>query len=90
MNIAFAIHTTQRALSEVECWGHASASLNVLSSLYSRSGSSETIGRVNRLIHMWPTDDTLPAEGLASLKTIQTKLSLGLGEIISQANKEVQ
>lgn len=58
--------------------------------MYSRSGSVDTIGRVNRLISVWPTDDTLPAEGLASLKTNQSKLTLGLNEIISQAKKEAE
>ncbi|KJA23198.1 hypothetical protein HYPSUDRAFT_137927 [Hypholoma sublateritium FD-334 SS-4] len=58
--------------------------------MYSRSGAADTIGRVNRLISVWPTDDTLPAEGLASLKTNQGKLTLGLNEIISQARKEAE
>lgn len=76
--------------SEVECWSHAVASLNTLSNKYSSPTTLETIGRVNRLISAWPTDDTLPAEGLDGVKTIFKKLSPGLQDIRIAAEDEAK
>ncbi|KAF8967044.1 SGF29 tudor-like domain-containing protein [Flammula alnicola] len=75
---------------EVECWTHASDSLRVLSAIYARQTTLETIGRVNRLISAWPTDDTLPTEGLGSLKTIQAKLASGLEDIKTHSEQDVK
>jgi SAGA-associated factor 29 len=72
----------------MDCWGHATTSLKGLSAVYSQSGTAETIGRVNRLISAWPTDDTLPTEGLVSLKATHAKLSSGLGEIMNLSKQE--
>lgn len=75
---------------EVECWSHAAESLRILSSIYANSKTVETIGRVNRLISTWPTDDTVPAEGLGYLQGVQGKLTSGLTEIMNSANQEVK
>lgn len=48
------------------------------------------MGRVNRLISTWPTDDTVPAEGLVNLQSVQGKLTSGLTEIMNSANQEVK
>ncbi|KAF8908970.1 SGF29 tudor-like domain-containing protein [Gymnopilus junonius] len=45
---------------------------------------------VNRLISAWPTDDTVPAEGLGGLKATQAKLTSGLTEITSAAEQELK
>lgn len=75
---------------EVECWAHATDSLKILSSVYAKPSTLETIGRVNRLISAWPTDDTLPAEGLDALKKIQVKLASGLSDIFNTAEQETR
>lgn len=73
---------------EVECWTHATDSLRILSSIYAKPSTLETIGRVNRLISAWPTDDIPPAEGIDALRLIQEKLKSGLSEIFSAAEHE--
>jgi SAGA-associated factor 29 len=75
---------------EVECWTHATDSLKILSSVYAKPSTLETIGRVNRLISTWPTDDTLPAEGLAALKMTQSKLAFNLSDISNTAEQETR
>jgi SAGA-associated factor 29 len=45
------------------------------------------MGRVSRLMSAWPTDDTVPAEGLGNL---QGRLTSGLTEIMNSANQEVK
>jgi len=75
---------------EVECWAHASESLSILSTLYANSNTTETIGRVNRLINAWPPDDTPPAEGIGHMKTVQHKLSSGLSDIIAACDQEIK
>jgi len=62
----------------------------VLSSLYGSAGTAETIGRVNRLISAWPADDTLPAEGIGHMKTIQQKLTSGLSDIMNACDQEIK
>ncbi|KAF9077694.1 SGF29 tudor-like domain-containing protein [Rhodocollybia butyracea] len=76
------------SFEEIECWNHAAASLSTLSAIYSGPATIETIGRVNRLISAWPADDTLPAEGLDSVKSIYKKLVSGLEEIRLTSEKE--
>ncbi|KAF8895532.1 SGF29 tudor-like domain-containing protein [Infundibulicybe gibba] len=73
---------------EVECWSQAAAALNTLSHKYSNSTTLETIGRVNRLISAWPTDDTLPAQGLDEVTTVFKKLTPGLNDIKRLAEEE--
>ncbi|KAJ8593972.1 hypothetical protein M405DRAFT_557631 [Rhizopogon salebrosus TDB-379] len=64
---------------EVDCWSQASKSLASLSNFY--ANSEQIIGRVNRLIAVWPTDDVLPAEGYEHLKTNYKKLSRALKDV---------
>lgn len=83
------LHTRCSILLEVECWTHASDSLKSLSTFYANNQIQEIVGRVNRLISVWPTDDTLPAQGLGQLKAIQQKLATGLEDVSNHAEKEV-
>jgi len=75
---------------EVDYWSHAATSLSALSSLCASPETSDTIGRVNRLISAWPTDDTLPAEGFDSVKSTYKKLLLGLNEIKNAAERDAK
>lgn len=50
----------------------------------------ETIGRVNRCILAWPTDDALPAEGTDGLKSLHKKLVSGFTEIKTSSDRDVQ
>jgi hypothetical protein len=70
---------TAHLVSEVDCWSQASKSLASLSNFY--ANSEQIIGRVNRLIAVWPTDDVLPAEGYEHLKTNYKKLSRALKDV---------
>jgi len=83
------MRTRRSILLEVECWTHASDSLRILSTFYAKNSIQDTVGRVNRLISAWPTDDTLPAEGLGPLKANQQKLTTGLEDVRNNADKEV-
>lgn len=74
---------------EVEYWSHAAASLGRLSKTYRTAATADTIGRVNRLLSAWPTDDDLPAEGYESVKSIYKKLTSGLTEIKTTSEREV-
>lgn len=76
--------------SEVQCWSHASVPISTLSGIYGNPAAADTIGRVNRLISAWPVDDMLPAEGIDGAKTVYKKLSSGLHEIQSTAEKETK
>jgi SAGA-associated factor 29 len=76
---------------EVQCWSQAAELLKNLSGIYANSKTVDTMGRVNRLISTWPTDDTVPAEGLGYLQqSVQGKLTSGLTEIMNSANQEVK
>lgn len=74
----------------MQCWSQAAELLKNLSSIYANSKTVDTMGRVNRLISTWPTDDTVPAEGLGYLQQSQVKLTSGLTEIMNSANQEVK
>jgi SAGA-associated factor 29 len=50
--------------------------------------TTETIGKANRMISAWPTDDTLPAEGFDAVKQTYKRLSNVLQEIESSAVEE--
>ena len=78
------------SLTEVEYWTHAAASLSKLAALHSSADTVETINRVNRLLLAWPTDDTVPAEGLDSVKGVCKKLTSGLNEIKSTADRDAK
>lgn len=75
---------------EVDYWSHASKSLVSLSNIYANPSSHETIGRVNRLISAWPTDDVLPAEGYDNLKTNYKRLFSALKEVRHINEEEVK
>ncbi|KAF7288569.1 SGF29 C-terminal domain-containing protein [Mycena chlorophos] len=75
---------------EVQCWQHAKTSLTALSTLYSSNQSADTIGRVNRLVSVWPVDETLPPRGLDEVREIHRKLVSGLGEIAKSSDEQVK
>ena len=75
---------------EVGVWTDAASVLSRLSTQISSSDSNDVVGRVNRLISAWPTDDTMPAEGFESLKGIYTKLNKGLTEIKMNAERDAK
>jgi SAGA-associated factor 29 len=62
--------------------------VNSLNDVY--ANPSESVGRVNRLIANWPSDDTLPAEGFDGVKTVYKKLVSGLQELKTNAEKETK
>ncbi|TFY81143.1 hypothetical protein EWM64_g2878 [Hericium alpestre] len=65
-------------------------SLSALNKLCNDTALQETIGRVNRLISAWPSDDTPPAEGIDGVKTIYKKLTSALNDIKANSDKEVK
>ena len=73
---------------EVEFWSHARASVTSLNGIY--AGPPEAVGRVNRLISSWPSDDTLPAEGFDEVKKVYKKLVSGLQELEMNAEREIK
>jgi hypothetical protein len=73
---------------EFERWHRASEYIQTVSTLHEDNGS--TIGRVNRAIASWPTDDTLPADGYDGLKSIARKLESGLNELKRNSDKEAE
>ncbi|OAX44310.1 hypothetical protein K503DRAFT_765119 [Rhizopogon vinicolor AM-OR11-026] len=75
---------------EVDCWSQASKSLASLSNIYASSKYVEIIGRVNRLISVWPTDDVLPADGYDGLKTNYKHLSRALKDVRDINDEEVK
>ncbi|CAL1713153.1 unnamed protein product [Somion occarium] len=75
---------------EVDYWSHAATSLSRLSALLSSPETNDAIGRVNRLLSAWPTDDTIPAEGFDSLRSIYKKLTMGLNEIRTTAERDAK
>ncbi|KAK7048358.1 SAGA-associated factor 29 [Favolaschia claudopus] len=85
-----AISTRPASSEELDCWSHAATSLTNLSTIYSNAATIETIGRVNRLISVWPADDTLPAQGLDNVKQIYRKLYSGLEEIQTTSDREIK
>jgi len=83
-------NTRPASSEEVECWNHAAESLTALSNKYSSPQTLETIERVNRLISVWPQDDTIPAEGFDEVRRIYKKLSPGIRDIQSAADEEIK
>ncbi|KAF8630883.1 hypothetical protein AX17_005241 [Amanita inopinata Kibby_2008] len=84
-------NSTRPATSEeLDCWSRTADSLRTLTSKYANTTTLETIGRVNRLISAWPTDDTLPAQGIDDVKAIHRKLTPGITEIKSAAEDEAR
>ncbi|KAI0632097.1 SGF29 tudor-like domain-containing protein [Trametes polyzona] len=75
---------------ELECWSQASASLSKLSTMLSEHERDDTVGRIHRLLSGWPTDDTLPSEGIEHVKTLYKKLNSGLNEIKATAERDAE
>ncbi|KAI6044783.1 SGF29 tudor-like domain-containing protein [Pisolithus marmoratus] len=75
---------------EIDCWSRAGKSLAALSSNYATPSTVDTIGRVNRLITAWPTDDSFPTESYETLKTNYKKLSTALRNVRSSAEEEAR
>ncbi|KAK7690032.1 hypothetical protein QCA50_006677 [Cerrena zonata] len=75
---------------EVNIWTDAATVLSKLSSQVSSPETNDVVGRVNRLLSAWPTDDTMPSEGFESLKNIYTKLNKGLNEIKANAERDAK
>lgn len=73
----------------MQLWTAAASALKQISAAHSSSEAAETIGRINRLLSAWPQDDTLPAEGYDSVKSIYKKLNSGLKEIKESAERDV-
>ncbi|KAJ3552674.1 hypothetical protein NM688_g4028 [Phlebia brevispora] len=72
---------------QVQWWSVAADALKQISS---GSETTETIGRVNRLLSAWPQDDALPAEGYDGVKSIFKKLNSGLKEIKESADRDIK
>ena len=77
-------------LPEVDCWSQAAASLNKLSTMLTEQERDDTIGRVHRLLSQWPSDDSLPSEGIDGVKSIYRKLVSGLTEVKANAEKDAE
>ncbi|TFK40649.1 SGF29 tudor-like domain-containing protein [Crucibulum laeve] len=75
---------------EVACWSHAAESLKTLSDILAHAPTADIIGRVNRLISGWPTDDIVPAEGYESVKKNCKRLTNGLDDLEKEAKEEVK
>ncbi|XP_006462666.1 hypothetical protein AGABI2DRAFT_193774 [Agaricus bisporus var. bisporus H97] len=73
---------------EVDYWTQAAEAIRAVTNQYPISTTTETIGKVNRMISAWPTDDTLPAEGFDAVRQTYKKLSHGLHEIADVAAGE--
>ncbi|EKM51482.1 uncharacterized protein PHACADRAFT_127078 [Phanerochaete carnosa HHB-10118-sp] len=73
---------------ELDCWTQTVQSLPKLAELHERT--AETIGRVNRGIATWPTDDTLPAEGYGYVKSNYKMLAAALKELQSIGQEDIK
>ncbi len=81
----------QRKRSEMNVWSQARGQLLAFTKTYTANpGTAETIDRVNRLIAVWPSDDTAPSEGLAEFQGTHDKLKAGLQDIETASLKEVR
>ncbi|EPT05212.1 hypothetical protein FOMPIDRAFT_1112120 [Fomitopsis schrenkii] len=58
--------------------------------MYNEPANGDPIGRVNRLLLAWPTDDNLPGDGYESVRSTYKKLAAGLNEIKSTAERDVE
>jgi SAGA-associated factor 29 len=80
---------TDRRFPEVQWWNTTKERLNSLKELYPAASTSETIGRVNRGIASWPSDDTMAIEKYEEIKNIYKKLSSGLRDVKESADSEI-
>ncbi|TBU62334.1 SGF29 tudor-like domain-containing protein [Dichomitus squalens] len=58
--------------------------------MLSEQERDDTIGRVHRLLSQWPSDDSLPSEGIDGVKSIYKKLVSGLNEVKTNAEKDAE
>ena len=58
--------------------------------MYNEPTNGDPIGRVNRLLLAWPTDDNLPGDGYESVRSTYKKLTAGLSEIKTTAERDVE
>ncbi|KAF8645161.1 hypothetical protein AX16_007989 [Volvariella volvacea WC 439] len=84
------VPTRPASTEELGCWSRAAGSLQSLSLKYPSSTTLDTIDRVNRLMNGWPTDDTLPAEGIDGVKAVHKKLVSNLQGIQAAAKEEAK
>ncbi|KAF8914960.1 SGF29 tudor-like domain-containing protein [Mucidula mucida] len=83
--------TRPAASEEMNVWSQARGQLLAFTKTYTANpGTAETIDRVNRLIAVWPSDDTAPSEGLAEFQGTHDKLKAGLQDIETASLKEVR
>jgi len=82
------INSRPATSEEVEYWTQAAEAIRVVTNKYPINSTTETIGRVNRLISAWPTDDTLPAEGIDAVKQTFKRLTNGLRDVETSALQE--
>ncbi|KAI0770327.1 SGF29 tudor-like domain-containing protein [Fomes fomentarius] len=75
---------------EVDCWTQATVQLNKLSAMLTEQERDDAIGRVHRLLSQWPSDDSLPTEGIDGVKSIYKKLLSGFNEVKTNAEKDVE
>lgn len=75
---------------ETTVWNQARTQLMAFSKMYSNPATASTIGRVNRCISGWPSDDTVPAEGLEDVQQTYNRLMVGLKDVEDASNKEVK
>ena len=73
--------------TELQWWSVAASSLKQITP---EKETSETIGRVNRLLSAWPQDDVLPAEGYEGVKSLYKKVGPGLKEIKDSAERDAK
>ncbi|PCH40130.1 hypothetical protein WOLCODRAFT_88492 [Wolfiporia cocos MD-104 SS10] len=60
----------------------------ILSNTYTNPASGDTAGRVHRLLSAWPSDDNVPADGIENLKSHYKKITAGLHEIKTNAERD--
>ena len=58
--------------------------------MYNEPTNGDPIGRVNRLLLAWPTDDNLPGDGYESVRSTYKKLTAGLNEIKATAERDAE
>ncbi|KAH6912842.1 SGF29 tudor-like domain-containing protein [Coprinopsis sp. MPI-PUGE-AT-0042] len=75
---------------DLECWTRSADTLRQLSKQFSNHPPLDLVGRTNRLIASWPTNDDLPGEGWKSLKENYKKLTASLDDIQKHADTEVR
>lgn len=80
-----------RPASEEEAyWTRATAALRELSDQQAEHPQLDLIGKANRLMAAWPTNDDLPSEGWKSLKENYKKLSTTLEDIQKHSDAEIK